>query len=84
MVEYQNKRIPQLILQNPQKEKKIVHMNQACKKDLLKLNKGTVIEITKLSKDKNNTIFLTDYNVLRAVPRKENKEENKEENKKAV
>ena len=77
MVEYQNKRIPQLILQNPQKEKKIVHMNQACKKDLLKLNKGTVIEITKLSKDKNNTIFLTDYNVLRAVPRKENKEENK-------
>ena len=77
MVEYQNQRIPQLILQNPQKEKTIVHMNQASKRDLLKLNKGTVIEITKLSKDKNNTIFLTDYNVLRAVPRKENKEENK-------
>ena len=77
MIEYQNQRIPQLILQNPQKEKTIVHMNQASKKDLLKLNKGTVIEITKLSKDKNNTIFLTDYNVLRAVPKKENKEENK-------
>lgn len=77
MIEYQNERIPQLILQNPQKEKTIVHMNQASKKDLLRLNKGTVIEITKLSKDKNNTIFLTDYNVLRAVPRKENKEENK-------
>ena len=77
MIEYQNQRIPQLILQNPQKEKTIVHMNQASKKDLLRLNKGTVIEITKLSKDKNNTIFLTDYNILRAVPRKENKEENK-------
>ncbi len=80
MVEYDGQKIPKLIFVKRDGKEKEVYLTKESKREILKLKPGTVISITKIKKDKNNTVFLEDYNVLKSV------EQNKsiENSKKAV
>lgn len=78
MAEYNNERMPKLTFKNKEGKEFPLFMLKDVKKDILHLEPGTVIGITKFKKDKDNTLFLQDYKIVKAI------EKNKEENKKAV
>lgn len=74
MIDHDGQRIPELTFSRNGVEK-AVYLTKESKKDILKLKPGTVIAMTKISKEKNNMIFLKDYNIIEAVT---------QQNKKAV
>lgn len=75
--EYNNQKIPMLIFKNADGKESPLYILKDANKKILHLAPGTVIGITKFKKNKNNMIFLEDYNIVKAV-------EKKKENKKAV
>lgn len=75
MVEYEGNRIPELIFKRDGIEKAL-YLTKESKKDILSLKPGTIISITKINKDKNDTIFLKDYNVIKAIKKQEKLVEN--------
>lgn len=75
--DYNNQKIPMLIFKNADGKESPLYILKDANKKILHLAPGTVIGITKFRKNKNNMIFLEDYNIVKAV-------EKKKENKKAV
>lgn len=67
MIDYAGQRIPELTLAKEGGVETPVYLMKESKKDILKLKPGTIISITKIMKDKNNMIFLKDYNIIKAV-----------------
>lgn len=76
MVSYLGNKIPELTFANKAGNERALYLSKDSKKDILKLRPGTVIEIKKIN-NKNNMIFLKDYNVLKAVTQQKNITENK-------
>lgn len=76
MVDYAGQRIPELTLAKEGGAETPVYLTKESKKDILKLKPGTIISITKIMKDKNNRIFLKDYNIIKAVKQQKDLIEN--------
>ena len=74
MVEYASKKYPRVVFMNKEREAKVFYMTKESKPDILGLETGSVIEITKVLANKNNDQFLMDYNIIKRI----------EKNKKAV
>ena len=73
MVNYEGNKIPELVFANNNGVEKALYLTKESKKDILKLRPGTIIAITKTTKnEQNNMIFLKDYNVLKAVTQQNN------------
>lgn len=69
MVEYKSQRVPKLIFTNNQGKENIFFLTKASKNDILKLGAGTEIEIVKVLSNKDNEMFLMDYNVIKKIER---------------
>lgn len=69
MVEYKSQRVPKLIFTNNQGKENIFFLTKASKNDILKLGAGTEIEIIKVLSNKDNEMFLMDYNVIKKIER---------------
>jgi len=74
MVEQGEKKYPRVVFMNKEREAKAFFMTKDSKPDILGLEAGSVIEITKVLANKNNDQFLMDYNIIKRI----------DKNKKAV
>lgn len=67
MVEYKSQRVPKLIFTNNQGKQNVFFLTKASKTDILRLGAGTEIEIIKVLSNKDNEMFLMDYNVIKKI-----------------
>lgn len=67
MVEYKSQRVPKLIFINNQGKQNVFFLTKASKTDILRLGAGTEIEIIKVLSNKDNEMFLMDYNVIKKI-----------------
>ena len=67
MVKVQNENLPQLLFKTTKGEDVLYLLNQKSNKNILKLDKESVILPTKIN-NINGAVILEDYKIIRAVP----------------